>query len=113
MPVCHRFRALAVWELWVWLFVVLVTLADLHFFWMGRHLVEEWELNPVARAVFMSTGMMGTVTYRVGLLWFAMAASTMPVRYSWVVTAAWALGHLYLLVVLVMAYPYLRWICGR
>jgi hypothetical protein len=97
---------------YVWSFVIAVTLADSAFTWVCRHSALEWESNPAATAVISWLGVPGAIAYRFACLAFAGSMARTKTRLSWVVTPVWGIGHLYLLVILCLAFPYALVIAG-
>jgi hypothetical protein len=91
----------------IWAFIVVVAAADVYFTWSCRDSVAEWEANPVAAWVNSWAGLPGMFAYRVLWLGFAAAMAWMRTPLSRLVTPVWGAGHLYLLVLLVQAYPHL------
>jgi hypothetical protein len=96
----------------VWSFVIVVALADTVFTWICRTSALDWEANPAAGAVMSWQGAPGAVAYRLAWLAFAARMSRTKTRLSWLVTPVWGLGHLYLLVILCQAMPYMFIIAG-
>jgi hypothetical protein len=91
----------------VWMFVLVVAIADIAFTWEFRVSFSDWEGNRVAGWVFERDGVSGVVLYRALWLGFAWAMARSRARLSWLVTPVWGAGHVYLLVSLIRAYPYL------
>jgi hypothetical protein len=96
----------------VWMFVLVVAIADVAFTCEFRQSVSEWEGNRVAGWILEREGVAGVVLYRALWLGFAWAMARSRARLSWLVTPVWGAGHVYLLVSLIRAYPYLAALGG-
>jgi hypothetical protein len=90
----------------MWCFVVLVALADISFTWVCRKTAVEWESNPAASGILTNMGPAAVIAYRVVWLVFAGLMARTKTRLSWLVTPTWAVGHAYLLCVLIQSLPF-------
>jgi hypothetical protein len=91
---------------WIWTFVVLAAFLDVSFCYKCQESMLDWESNPFARWTFRSWGIPGVVLYRAFWLTFALGMSWTKTRWSWLVAPAWGAAHVYLLVTLLLAGPY-------
>jgi hypothetical protein len=89
----------------IWVFILCVTVADACFFWIGCESAGDWELNPVALLALRWTGVAGVVLYRALWLCFAWRMARTNARLSWLITPVWGTSHLFLLVILLQAFP--------
>jgi hypothetical protein len=100
-PRRNRFRI----SLAIWVFILCVTVADTSFFWLGCDSAGDWELNPMALLALRWTGVAGVVLYRASWFCFAWLMARTRTRLSWLITPVWGTSHLFLLVILLQAFP--------
>jgi len=95
-------------RLLLWVFIGLVTIADVGFAYVERHTLTSWEINPVARLVYAAGGLPAITAYRLGWSGFALVMSQARTRLAPLVLPVWLLGHLYLALLLILALLALR-----
>jgi hypothetical protein len=89
---------------YLWVFILVVAIADMAFTYAYANTAADWEANPVAAATLRNAGVAGAIGYRILWLGFAAVAARAKTRFSWLVTPVWGLGHAYLLAVLAWSY---------
>jgi hypothetical protein len=89
----------------IWVFITVVTAADMCVTWEFRSSMLEWEANPIAVLLFRWSGPIGVLLYRAAWVAYARIMSRTHSRLSRLVTPLWGVAHLYLLMTLIQAYP--------
>jgi hypothetical protein len=91
----------------IWIFILIVAVADVYFSWSCRASLLEWEANPVAWFACRQAGVCGAIALRAITLGYVALMARLRSRCGWLLTPICGMAHLYLLTLLAQSYQHL------